>query len=173
MKNICKYVLLLLIIISLTACKKETKEETNIQKREVSYKGTHTLTCTGTSKEKKTKTTMNSTITYDYDNSFGEPVLLSDYDRFQRNFYYYKAYYLRQTHEFILATMIRVNCEVYIIVFNSDLSIKNFRLINPDLSCYNLNVFSVFFNDGYYRLAVDEKYNDPRIIIYKVTDFRN
>lgn len=67
MKNICKYVLLLLIIISLTACKKETKEETNIQKREVSYKGTHTLTCTGTSKEKKTKTTMNSTITYDYD----------------------------------------------------------------------------------------------------------
>ena len=109
-------------------------------------------------------------ITYDYDNSFGEPVLLSDYDRFQRNFYYYKAYYLRQTHEFILATMIRVNCEVYIIVFNSDLSIKNFQLINPDLSCYNLNVFSVFFNDGYYRLAVDEKYNDPRIIIYKVTD---
>ena len=68
MKNICKILLILFIIITLTACKKEEKVKTNIQERQVSYKGTHTLTCKGTSKEEKTKTTMRSTITYDYDN---------------------------------------------------------------------------------------------------------
>lgn len=67
MKNICKFLLLIILVVSLTACKKEEPTNTNIQKRQVSYKGIHTLYCTGVSKEKKTKTTMKSTIKYDYD----------------------------------------------------------------------------------------------------------
>ena len=109
-------------------------------------------------------------ISFDFENYFSEPLLLSNYNSYQRNYYYSKLYYFKQTNQYILASTIKVNCEVYVISLNSDFSKLNEGLINPDTSCYNLNSFSIIYNGDYYSVIVDEKEINKRIVIYQATD---
>ena len=110
-------------------------------------------------------------MTYDFENDFGEPLAITD-NSFRVGYIYNKFFYFSQTNEYILAGISYNLCQIYLINFYSNFTIKYEGLVDPFNNysdCNNPNTFSMMFYENKYSIAIGNNGNS-RILIGKVDE---
>ena len=109
-------------------------------------------------------------MTFDFENYFDEPINI-DNGNFRQEYLYNKLFYFSQIHEYILAGLTYTNCEIYLIYFYSNFTIKYKGLINLFNDCYSPKTFSLIFYENKYSIVIDSINNgNSRILIDKIDE---
>ena len=111
-------------------------------------------------------------ITFDFDNKFSTPSTIeyNTQNNILDHYYSSKIYYFRQTHEIVCSFSTNQLCTKYLLIFNSDFTLK----ANTDISineCYNSLSYGIIFDGSSYNI-VNDNANDnyPIIFVNSITN---
>ena len=99
-------------------------------------------------------------MTFDLTNySFSEPIKVIDINTFKSGYSHHKLFYLTKNNEILIISSINYNyCKIYAILLNSNFDIKYKYVIDQDIKCHNLNLFSSFLNGTIYTIDKNNSY---------------
>ena len=110
-------------------------------------------------------------ITFDFVNKFSAPSTIDNFPYNALSHYYSnKVFYFRQTHEIVCGLSIIGSVNKYILVFNSDFTLKESKQIPID-NCYNSFSYGIIF-DGNSYIIVNDNADTVNSIIFvnSITD---
>ena len=111
-------------------------------------------------------------ITFDFDNKFSTPSTIdfNSQNNILNNYYLYKVFYFRQTHEIVCAFATTDMITRYIYIFNSDFTLKatTYKKLS---NCYNSYSYGIIFDGSSYNIVNDNAMPyDPKIYADTITD---
>jgi len=111
-------------------------------------------------------------ITFDFDNKFSTPSTIdfNSQNSILNNYYLYKVFYFRQTHEIVCAFATSDMITRYIYIFNSDFTLKatTYKTLS---NCYNSYSYGIIFDGSSYNIVNDNAMpHDPKIYADTITD---
>jgi len=105
---------------------------------------------------------------FDYTNLFSDFVPASDSKDTAYNYFGHKLFYFRDTKEFITMSSYGNKCQKFIMVLNSDMTIK----YKGDLDfggCYNIGPYNMIYNGNNYSIIHEETRNSVNIYGARIT----
>jgi hypothetical protein len=111
-------------------------------------------------------------ITFDFDNKFSTPSNFNYHSDFGilNQYYLNKVFYFRQTHEIVCGFTTTKMTQKYLLIFNSDFTLKASTDIMLS-DCYNSLSYGIIFDGSSYNVVYDNAMSDnPKIFINSITD---